>query len=281
MKTLRTSRPINPKTLNPKTKKNLIHELYRIHSQIFDGVDVNDFRKYVVDPPSISTTIRFFINQAGEKVGYITTQVFETETIIKGKTQTPFVYRTEVGMLPKYRGNNATLKILFWDFFKGYLKRGMRESWFVATPIHPNPYCSAAKQLFEVYPNPKTPTPRHIFDMMGQLSTSFGIETKGSSHSFQCKVGWIVKNLQEHRSKPEASQDPFVQFYLQQNPAFREGTGMMMMVPFRWMNAYWAVGNMIRKKLKRAFRESTIFIKLRVLSLMKYLSNPWAQNIRL
>ena len=253
IKAIHTSKPIDPKALSADSKANLVNQLYHIHCQIFDGVDRDQFCRYVVDPPTLSTRIRFFRNTNGENVGYITTQIFETKVQKDGYVTKPLVYRTEVGILPEYRGNNIVLRTLLWDCLRGYVRSAKRESWFLATPIHPNPYCVAAKQMYEMYPKPGIDTPQHVKDMMEELSHSLGLEPTGNS-TLQRKVGWIVKNRPERRCQPEQSTNPFVQYYLQQNPTFREGTGMMMVIPFGWMNISWSMGNMIWRSFKNGIQ---------------------------
>ena len=243
--------PIDPKSLGSKELNQLVTDLYAIHEQIFDGVTRQQFMRYVVTPPSLQTHIRFFLNAAREKVGYITFQVFEPEIQAEGVVKKPLIYRTEVGILPAYRGNNATLRILIWECFKSYFKFGRRESFFLATPIHPNPYCLAARQMYEMYPHPNRKTPQNVVQVLEKLSEALGLESRSEENVFLKKVGWIVRNRPMNKKKCHGTSNEFAQFYLQQNPNYAKGDGLMMLIPFRWMNLYWVMGNVFKRMISK------------------------------
>lgn len=240
------SLPHFPHTMGDSEKEYLIDTLYNLHCRIFDGVEKTDFRRYVVEPNTRTTEIRFFQNRQLENVGYITFQVFEVE--VEGKTG--LVYRTEVGMLPEYRGKNSTFSFLFRKCALNYIKSGFKPSWFLATPIHPNPYCVAQKNLAEMYPQPHQETPSSILGLMQELSLKLGISNANAEQPLAKKVGWIVRNTLQQRRRVLESQDESVRFYLQQNPNYDQGNGLMMLIPFKWINVWSGVGNMLNRTLK-------------------------------
>ena len=89
---------IDPKTLEPKAKRELIAELYATHCQIFEGVSETDFAAYVVDSPAERTRIEIY-RDAGRIVGY-----FAVHTFVRRVAGHQWVVlRAESGKLPSYR----------------------------------------------------------------------------------------------------------------------------------------------------------------------------------
>ncbi|MEM7038175.1 MAG: hypothetical protein AAF570_14420 [Bacteroidota bacterium] len=250
MKKIRLSNPIDPKTLNANQLHALTDELYAIHARIFDNVDKAAFRKYVIEPPTYKTKIFRILNTSQDLVGYITFQVFSVK--INGKENR--IYRTEVGMLPAYRGNNLSLRTLFWESLKEFVRSGFKKSYFVATPVHPNAYCSAARQMRRLYPRPNQPLTQKSNGNMSKISKALGLQPSFNGSHWSQKVGWIVRNSPEQTQRIKNSDDPYVQFYLENNPGYAEGNGMLMVVPIAVDNGVWAVYNMLRKAFRRPKR---------------------------
>lgn len=253
-RSLRKSAPILAKNLTLEQKEGLTDRLFAIHDQIFDGVSREDLRRYVIEPNSKLTKIWFFLNDAGQEVGYITFQVFETGS----RRADPMVYRTEVGMLPAYRGNNAAMKVLFWQCALSYIQSLFQTSYFLATPIHPNPYCAASKGTKHFYPRPNQETPAPILEVMKTLSERLGIQGGITDRPFEKHVGWIVRNSPEQRRKLETSIDPLVQFYLKENPDYAQGKGLMILIPICFANGFYGVGKMGRKMIRRMIKKLSL-----------------------
>ena len=251
MKKLSISRPFQPKMMTPAAREALSNRLYTIHSQIFDGVNKEQFIRYVVEPATRTTKIYLIQNAAQEDVGYLTFQKFEAR--VEGRRRN--VYRTEVGMLPAYRGNNTTVKILPLEITKAYIASGFRKSYFLATPIHPNPYCVIYNHGLSVYPHPQRKTPTPILKVMDKLSEALQIAQVGVHSRFEKKVGWITRQNPAKRSEIAARTDVASQFYLSQNPEYHKGNGMMMLVPIHPLQGIRLLVGLIRRGLrKKSFR---------------------------
>lgn len=246
MKKLKTSKSINLKKLSSTAKDELLQNMYAAHSQIFDGVDRETFRRYVLEADALINKAWLFRNLDGETVGYITFQVFKTD-----EQKNVRVIRTQVGMLKEYRGSNQTLKILARESTRFYLKNFFRKMYFVATPVHPNPYCVAARQMYSMYPHPHRPTPGKIQSLMDQISRSLHLGEE-EENSLIKKVGWVVKDRSEQRRRILESKDEFVRYYLSQNPDYTEGKGMLMLVPICIMNGVWTLKSLFSRKLRRS-----------------------------
>lgn len=250
MKKLSLSSPIHPMSLSLKKRQELTDRLYKIHSQIFDGVDKEQFRRYVIEPKSDLTRIRLIQSESGQDIGYITFQRF----VVKSGRRNCRVYRTEVGLLPQYRGNNATFGQLFGECAWDYIKNGFRRSMFVATPVHPAPYMVANRSLLTMYPRPGQRIPQRVFGIMDQLSDNLGLESGSGETPFVKKVGWIVRNTPTQKERIDNSQEPGIRFYCEQNPMYSHGNGLMILIPFSIANGAFGLGVNLLRRARKIFK---------------------------
>ncbi len=92
---------VDPKRLDDIARRAFTESLYQVHTTVFDGVEFDEFAKYVVDSKAERTNILLF-KDGGAVVGYFAFHVFEKEL---GGRMTA-VIRCEAGMLRKYRGGS-------------------------------------------------------------------------------------------------------------------------------------------------------------------------------
>lgn len=241
------SKALNPHALSEAAQDRLAKQLYKVHTEIFDGVDYSSFKNYILAPKADRTRIHTFTNRAGEAVGYIA--IHDLLVPVKGRRLR--IIRTEVGLQRAYRGHNLALRILLRECIRAWFQNYGRNLWFMATPVHPNPYCSAANQMAEMYPRTGQRTPTHIQTLMEQLGQKLQLETPQNGLKWQRKVGWQVRNTAQERKRLEESQDPNVQFYLRENPHYGEGCGLMMLIPCHIGNGVSAIGKILAKSLRR------------------------------
>lgn len=250
MKSLRTSPAIDPFLLSPAQRDQLANELYTVHRLIFDGVDRMDFRRYVIEPPSFRSRIYRFLNGKGTTVGYISFHHYKLENGRKVR----HLFRTEVGLLPAYRGHNSAASLLFRESLKAWFRVGCTNAWFVATPIHPNPFAIAGRHVVDIYPHPKRELPWHMHAFMREVSAGLGLKNGQQNLPLQKRVGWITRQTPQQRAALLQSSCPWTQFYLTQNPEYEEGNGMLMLIPFSLRNGLAMLWRFARRKQrKRSF----------------------------
>ncbi|MCB9232165.1 MAG: hypothetical protein H6581_10905 [Bacteroidia bacterium] len=251
---------IHPATLSNPEKADLTDRLYLIHQQIFQGVSKADFRKYVIEPNSKLTRIRLYQDQEGNDAGYMSFQVFET-----GKSRRdPYVIRTEVGFLPNYRRYNLTLPTLIKNAFAFQLRHPGRKAYFLATPVHPTPYRLGLAQLPEVWPHPEKQMPAKIKSTFDFLKERLHIQSAETGSEFTCKVGWQVKESQVLADRIASRKDPWIQYYLQHNPDYAKGNGMLMLVPLTAKTYLKGFAGLLQKKLQRAIEWKSLTVKIPV-----------------
>lgn len=254
MKSFHLSTPFIPQTMSSADIQQLNQRLYHIHRQVFDGVSPAELQRYVIDSQAEKKRIRFFVDLYGRDVGYITFQRFRISVGRKSHR----IYRTEVCLLPSYRGKNATFRQLFRECAWDYIQNGFRRSWFVATPIHPIPYSIAVHSLHEMYPRPKQPIPQRVASIMAQMSDALGLENASAHNSLVKKVNWVVRQSKGKKSSYQASSDPAVQFFCAENPDYDQGNGFMILIPFTILNGVWGAGKNLQRlsrHLLRSFRK--------------------------
>lgn len=239
---------IYPSKMNEAQRTALTDRLFAIHKEIFSGVSKKDFRKYVIEPDSRLTRIRVYSNPEGEEVGYLSFQVFETGK----RRRDPLVVRTEVGFLPNFRRYNITLPTLIKDAVKYQIANLGRTAYFLATPVHPTPYRLGLAQLPEVWPRQNTPTPLKIKQVFSLLADSLNIQKADTGSEFACKVGWQVKESQVLQDRIMTRKDPATRFYLEHNPNYSQGNGLMMLVPLTFRTYFKGFMGIWEKKMKRS-----------------------------
>lgn len=234
---------IDPCALSPNEKSDLASRLYKVHCEIFEGVDFEEFKGYIFAPGADRTRIYTFCNSEDQLVGYIAVH----NLLIQLEKRRIRVLKTEVGLLRRYRGNNSSLGILFREGLRAWFRNGFRNLWFVATPVHPNPYCAVARQMHEMYPRFDQEVPSRIGSLMDQISQQLTLKRPSKGSRWVRKVGWRVRNTSQESKSVKQSKDPHVQFYLKHNASYSNGNGLMILVPCHPPNAISAIWNLLRK----------------------------------
>ena len=247
------SPPIRPEKLSGAELDQLCEAVFPIHDQIFSGVDKVTFRRYVLEPPTELTRIFLCRNEAGEVIGYFTFQVYRTEIDKEGKVRSPYVFRTEVGLLPAYRGRSSINRILFWEvcrFMLGKFRpwRGFPEAYYMATPINPIAYYLVTRDIARIYPRPNQSIPDHIGQIARQLTRSLGLDHAGGVNSLVHKVGWMVRFRPGHPARFSKSTNPAIRYYLQENPRYQEGYGLMWLAPATLKNGVSSLWKQMSRK---------------------------------
>lgn len=220
-----TSEVIDPKSLSPVAKQGLIDELYATHEQIFDGVSKAEFASYVVDSPAERTRIQIYRDR-GRMVGYFAVHTFVQ--MIDGEQWV--VVRAESGKLPAYRrGAKGTLMIaevlrIFWRY------PGARKA-YLGCFVHPSAYVAMGHVAPALYPHWERPTPAPIKTAMHTLGEAFDLDTIDPALSGVRKVGWITRESEGDRRSWADRRCPMTEAYMRQNPGYREGHGLLTMIP--------------------------------------------------
>ncbi|MCB9234618.1 MAG: hypothetical protein H6581_23380 [Bacteroidia bacterium] len=257
MKKTSISKGINPKSLSAAAREQLTSQLYAVHAQIFDGVDKESFRAYVIEPATVYSRIFLVKNRREETVGYATFQVYQTEIERNGKLRKPYVFRTEMGVIQEFRGGAPINQALLLEALKFSLLHGIPEAYYMATPINPVAYYLTCRDTAIIYPQPGIETPAHIVAIKDQLSLALNLPQASETNRFVKKVGWIVRMSEAQLLRMQSKDNPWFQYYLQENPDFSRGNGLMWLAPANLKNGVLCLGKMLARKCETQLQKIT------------------------
>lgn len=242
---------IDPKALGSSEKDALVSALYSVHSEIFDGVSREQFAQYVVDSPAERTRIQLSYGENGELAGYLAMHAFRPT--LRGEACT--VLRAEAGLRRAYRGNASTagfaisnLLAAQWDY-SGPL-------FYLGCLVHPSSYTIFANNAPAVWPAPGVEIPEDLFDLMMRLGEEFHLEMVDPARPLVRKVGWITRDTDAERRYWQTCNLPGARFYLEQNPGYTQGHGLLTLLPLDPVSAAKMILNTGASRLKKSIQRT-------------------------
>ncbi|PTL76251.1 cyclic nucleotide-binding domain-containing protein [Vitiosangium sp. GDMCC 1.1324] len=247
MPRIASSEVVVPKSMSSEERGKLTDALYEVHRQIFDGVEREAFAKYVVDSKAEHTWIQLHKNEEGEIVGYFALHIFDKQF---GGVPTS-VLRAEAGSLRAYRGGNANARFGLKMVVNYLLKHPGRRAFYLGSLVHPSSYSLFAKYFDEVWPRRETQVPPELLAFMDELATEFGLERVDPANPLVRHVGWRTRETEMEREYWLHSDKPSARYFVEANPGYVEGHGLVTVVPITVSN----IANMIRSMGQRKLRQ--------------------------
>ncbi|HLL52169.1 MAG TPA: cyclic nucleotide-binding domain-containing protein [Myxococcaceae bacterium] len=238
---------IVPKSLGADEREKLIDALYNVHSQIFDGVEREGFAKYVVNSKAEHTWILVHKGEEGEIVGYFALHVFEKE--LGGKPAA--VFRAEAGTLRDYRGNNSNVTFAFKEGMRYFARNAGKQMFYLGSLVHPSSYGLFGKYFDTVWPRAGAETPPELLAFMDELANTFGLERVDPANPLVRKVGWITRESEVEREYWRHCDKPAARFFIEANPGYVEGHGLVTVVPVTPGAMLTLFQNMMGDKIRR------------------------------
>jgi len=254
-----TAETICPSKLTPEARQNLSDNLFKVHKRIFKGLNEKEFDHYVVNSPAEVTKIFIYKNKSKEEiVGYFAVHRFE-----KRVNDKPLViFRAEAGLVPEYRHKNADIYFWFKEALKFKIFHPNKEIFYLVCPVNPSVYARFAKYMYKVYPKYDCIIPPHIKNLMMQLADEFDLKKVDQNNPFVRKVGWITQATEEEKVFWQSCNDPHIRFYIDLNPDFDKGNGVLTLMPLTFLNLfvsffsffiYYTLKRKIRYNFRRLF----------------------------
>ena len=241
---------IDPSKLTKEQREELCEQLYQIHKKVFTGIDEEDFDHYVVNSPAMETRIFLYRNKEKELIGYFGVHRFEKYF----EEQPLVVFRAEVGLLPEYRQRDADLSFWLMEATKFKLLHPTKQVYFLYAPVSPSFYAMVARYAYKVYPRHDLNIPSPTMRLMTHLAQQFGLKQAEERNPLIRKVGWITKATDQEKSFWQSTINPHIRFYIDTNPSFIEGNGLLTLIPVTITNAVLSLFGIAFYTLKKKLR---------------------------
>ncbi|WP_437534905.1 hypothetical protein WME79_11880 [Sorangium sp. So ce726] len=242
-----------PKDMTPAARQHLADTLYDVHCQIFTGVEKRAFVRYVIESKAEHTWILLHKDAAGNIVGYIALHIFER--VVDGELVA--ILRGEAGMLSAYRGGNVNAPFAIERVLRYMAAHPGRRMMLLSTLVHPSSYAQISRYADRVYPSPAAETPADIAGLMRDLAEEFHLDRVDEANPMIYKVGWRTIDSSRDRARWQASENPSVRYFVEANPGFAEGHGLLTVVPVTLGCVVRAGGRFAASKASAWLRKAT------------------------
>lgn len=241
---------IDPKTLSEEAVEALIARLYGVHEEIFAGVSLEEFARYVVRSKAERTTIQVSYGPGDELAGYIAMHAFRCS--FRGEPCT--VLRAEAGLRRAYRGDGGP-----GAFFASQVVKTRLEAtgalYYLGCLVHPSSYMALARGAQVIWPSPGQPVPEDVHEFMVNLGDQFHLPRVDPERPLVREVGWITRDTEGEREYWLNCQITTSRFYVEQNPGFVRGHGLLTLIPLDVTNlgrslVSWG-GGRVQRSLRR------------------------------
>lgn len=241
---------IDPGELDKRQREELSEKLYEIHQAVFAGLDKDEFDHYVINSPARQTRILLYRNAQKELIGYFGVHRFESE--VDG--QPLVVFRAEVGLQQEYRQKDANLSFWWTEAARFKLLHPHKHVYFFFVPVSPSFYAMATRYTHTAYPGRNRNVPAKTLRLMTQLATQFGLPPVEAGNPLVRKVGWITRATRQEQQFWQSSTNRYVRFYIDANPNFSAGNGLLTLMPVTLSNALLSLFGVWFHALKKKLR---------------------------
>ncbi|MDC0673336.1 hypothetical protein [Nannocystis radixulma] len=239
---------IDLKQLSAAERSRLARELYGLHSEIFAGVDLEAFDRYVFQSRASESALRVYRDAAGRPVGYFVAHVYEH--VFRGRPVA--VCRGEVGFTSEARGKNVIVTFALEVALRYKLRHPTRPMYYLGTLIHPSSYAQLHRFADCVYPSPDEPTPPpEVAELLMSLSEHFGLRAVDPARPLVREVGWSTRETAEEQRHWHGHRSPAVRFFLRENPGYERGEGLLTLSPLTAGGLLRLGGRFARSKVSR------------------------------
>lgn len=247
MSAFTTSQIVFPQKLTAAARQQLADELYPVHSQIFHAEDKESFTRLFVESKADHTAIHLRRNGAGSIVAYAALHRYDKE--LRGvKTA---IFRAEAGSLRDYRGHNSVINFALRQILRFKLAHPSQPMIYLGMLLHPTSYMFFTKYGGEVWPNYKQPVPPEIKALLADLAETFGLKITDPANPWVAYVGVSTQETEEERLYWHSCDKPDARFFVQTNPHYSAGYGLLTLMPFSTGAFLRSIGRFGRDRVQR------------------------------
>lgn len=110
------------------------------------------------------------------------------------------------------------------------------------------PFLVASRYLSEYYPAPNVETPEHIQELRRRLGETYYSDTFDPE---RCVVKKASRKVKQHELSLQDRDDPLVQYYVECNPGYIDGDGLIIIQPATFENLWFFIKLMSGRTAKK------------------------------
>ncbi|OQS12095.1 hypothetical protein B0T37_06330 [Chromobacterium violaceum] len=233
---------VEPARLPDHEREQLARELFQVHDAIFAGTDLPAFINLVMFPPAEHSSLLLHRDENGRLVGYCTMHRFRRQ--IGGRTCS--VLRVQSGLYKEFRGKNSNITFLMSQVMYHWLQHPLRPLYFFGVMLHPSSYAVLHRFSHRFWPAPGQDDHHPLAAKAYELFASFNITPVSPDRPFIANLGILTREGKDDHQIWQNSTKPSDRFFLSVNPGYRQGDGLLALVPLSPV----AVGHALARWLK-------------------------------
>lgn len=234
---------VNPASLASSARERLADELEALSNRIFLGVSRAELMAEVLAPPTRRSRLQLMRDGSGALVGYCGAHLYEKRVL----GQRRLIFRSEAGLLPAYRGSGRTFRFGLRQALACRIRHPLRRLDLFCTLVHPSSYRLLADHFAAMYPLPGQPVPTATQALMQAIAEAFEETPVAWDDAGLRQVGWITRDSEQDSQAWATSEAPAVRFFLKRNPGYRQGVGLVTLVPLSWHNLLRSAWQSLRR----------------------------------
>ncbi|POZ61610.1 hypothetical protein [Chromobacterium alticapitis] len=233
---------IVPAKLAPEAREALARELFQVHDAVFAGMDYSGFKSMIISPPTEHSSLLLHRDGDGRLVGYCAMHRYRRQI---GK-RVCSVLRVQSGLLKAYRGKNSNFAFLISQVMRHWLSHPLRPLYFFGVMLHPSSYAVMHKFSRRMWPAPGQDDSHPLAAKAYELFSSFQLTPLSPEKPFIANVGILTRDGKDDHLYWQNSAKPADRFFVSVNPGYRDGHGLLALVPLSPL----AVGHAVARWLK-------------------------------
>lgn len=238
---------IEPSSLDAAARASLTDELYAVQAEIFGGVSREEFARYVVDSKAERTCLQLHRDEGGRLVGYLALHLYER--VVSGRLSA--VFRAETGVLRAFRGQRAGGMLVVREALRYRARHLLRPMYMLSSLVHPSSYALLARFYDQTWPQPMRQTPAEVEALAAQMADEFGLRAVREDRPLVRKVGWRTRDTRADRVYWNTHTSPYVRHFLQLNPGYGEGDGLLTLLVGSNTAVLRALGRLVTDRIWR------------------------------
>lgn len=221
---------VDPDRLGVHERAALVEELFAVHQQVFAGATQDEFARYVLGDTGDHNRILKLHGPGGAVVGFMALHIHHTR--VAGRPLA--VFRAAAGIQRHYRGSASTLGFAIREFLRFKLRHPLRTACYFGALIHPSSHGLFDRWYGDrMWPNATRSTPPGTLALLNVLGDHFGMRRVDDTRPLVRDVVWRTRDTEVEAHYWRTCDRPSVRFFLEQNPGYGQGQGLLVLLPLR------------------------------------------------